>query len=177
MHSSCAELVHALPGRWRYRLHSGSPIHWDRLEQELHQALPQPQWRWRLNRHTGSLLLEATSQGNNTPNAAQQQGWQSLVAALERSGATPPNPEVVHVKVTVVQQRHHWLMTWLKAPANLLSGLAASGLLSLAALLVLAGIVGLMLPLAPGLPLLLLAFVLVDTAFALRRPFTGAAAI
>jgi uncharacterized protein YqgC (DUF456 family) len=52
----------------------------------------------------------------------------------------------------------------------------ASGLLSLAALLLLGGVVGLILPLAPGLPLLLLAFLLVETAFKLRRPFTTAAA-
>ena len=57
-----------------------------------------------------------------------------------------------------------------------LSFLAASGLLSLAAVLTLGGIVGLILPLAPGLPLLLIAFVLVETAFRLRRPFTAATA-
>jgi uncharacterized protein YqgC (DUF456 family) len=42
--------------------------------------------------------------------------------------------------------------------------------------LTLGGIVGLILPLAPGLPLLLIAFLLVETAFRLRRPFTAAAA-
>ena len=173
MLSSCTELVHALPGRWRYRLRSGTPIQWDRLEQELQQSLPADQWRWRLNRRTSSLLLESLSDTDDNPNRSQQQGWQGLVAALERSGATTPTPKVVQVNVKVMRRRR----SWLQAPANLISFLAASGLLSLAALLVLAGIVGLMLPLAPGIPLLLLAFVLVDTAFAIRRPFTGAAAI
>ena len=41
MVSSCVELVHALPGRWRYRLHSATPIDWDRFErcrQRLHNG-------------------------------------------------------------------------------------------------------------------------------------------
>jgi hypothetical protein len=97
---------------------------------------------------------------------------------MERSGATPPEPEpeVVQVRVQVMRDRPSRLRHWLLAPANLLSFLAASGLLSLAAVLTLGGIVGLILPLAPGLPLLLIAFVLVETAFRLRRPFTAAAA-
>ena len=95
---------------------------------------------------------------------------------MERSGATPPEPEVVKVRVQVMRDRPTRLKRWLLSPANLLSFLAASGLLGLAALLTLAGIVGLILPLAPGLPLLLIAFVLVETAFSLRHPFTTAAA-
>ena len=172
MVSSCAELVHALPNRWRYRLRSTTPIQWSRVEQELQAALPSSQWRWRLNRHCSTLLLEAKS----SEPKQQQQGWQSLVAALERSGATPPQPDVVQVRVEVVRDRPSRLWRCVLAPANLISFLAASGLLGLAALLLLGGIVGLILPLAPGLPLLLLAFVLVETAFKLRRPFTAASA-
>ena len=83
---------------------------------------------------------------------------------------------MVQVKVQVVRDQPSRLKRWLLAPANWISVLAASGLLSLAALLLLGGIVGLILPLAPGLPLLLAAFVLVETAFKLRRPFTTAPA-
>ena len=169
MVSSCAELVHALPGRWRYRLRSATPIQWARLELELQASLPLGPWHWRLNRHCSSLLLEARD------SQPQHQGWQGLVAALERCGAQPPEAEVVHVRVQVMRDRPSRLMRWLMAPANLLSFLAASGLLGLAALLTLGGILGLILPLAPGLPLLLLAFVLVETAFRLLRPFTAAA--
>jgi hypothetical protein len=172
MVSSCAELVHALPNRWRYRLRSTTPIHWDQLEQNLKTAFPSGQWRWRLNRRCSTLLLEAIT----TEPKQQQQGWQTLVAALERSGATPPEPDVVQVKVKVVRDQPSRLWRCLLAPANLISFLAASGLLGLAAVLLLGGIVGLILPLAPGLPLLLLAFVLVETAFKLRRPFTAAPA-
>ena len=172
MLASCAELVHALPGRWRYRLRSATPIQWDQLHRELEIALPSSTWRWRLNRHCSTLLLEAKAEGQDQ----QQQSWQSLVAALARSGATTPEPEVVQVKVQVVRDQPSRLKRWLLAPANWISVLAASGLLSLAALLLLGGIVGLILPLAPGLPLLLAAFVLVETAFKLRRPFTTAPA-
>jgi len=162
MSSSCAELVHALPGRWRYRLRSGAPIAWDRLERELQASLPEGHWNWRLNRRCSSLLLEA--RGSTQP---QQLGWQGVVAAMERSGATPPDPEVVKVRVQVMRDRPTRLKRWLLSPANLLS---------LAAVLTLGGIVGLILPLAPGLPLLLIAFLLVETAFRLCRPFTATAA-
>lgn len=169
MLSSCVVLVHALPGRWRYRLSSATPIDWDRLEQALHTTLPAPHWHWRLNRRCQSLLLEGRQA------QPQLQGWQVLVAALASCGATPPEPEVVRVNVHVVRDRPPLLGRLLQAPANLLSLLAASGLLGLALLLGLAGILGLMLPLTPGLPLLLLASLLLDTAFRLRRPFTGPA--
>ena len=84
--------------------------------------------------------------------------------------------QLVQVRVQVMRDQPSRLQRWLQLPANLLSFLAASGLLGLAALFTLGGILGLILPLAPGLPLLLLAFVLVETAFRLRRPFTAAAA-
>jgi hypothetical protein len=171
MSSSCAELVHAVPGRWRYRLRSATPIQWARLEQELQLSLSAELWRWRVNRQCSSVLLEAKGSTQQ-----QQQGWQAVVAAMERSGATPPEPEVVQVRVQVVRDQPSRLQRWLQLPANLLSFLVASGLLGLAALFTLGGILGLILPLAPGVPLLLLAFVLVETAFRLRRPFTAAAA-
>lgn len=171
MLSSCVELVHALPGRWRYRLRSATPIDWDRLEQELRSALQTSCWHWRLNRRCQSLLLEARN------GQSQLQGWQILVAALAACGATAPEPEVVRINVQVVPDRPPLLGRVLQAPANLISLLAASGLLGLALLLGLAGILGLMLPLAPGLPLLLLASLLVETAFLLRRPFTAPAMV
>ena len=168
--TSCVELVHELPGRWRYRLNSGAPLAWERLEQELAAALPGTQWRWRLNRRCRSLLLECDDPSR------QQQGWQSVVAAMERCGATAPPPPVLQVRVQVVRDRPCWLQRLLSAPANLISLLMATGLLSLASLLVLGGILGLLLPLAPGWPLLLLAFLLVEGAIQLRRPFTNPAA-
>lgn len=167
--TSCVELVHALPGRWRYRLNSAAPLNWTRLEQELAAALPANLWRWRLNRRSRSLLLEASDA------SLQSQGWQSVVAAMERCGATAPEPQVVQVKVQVMRDQPSWLQRLLRAPADLLSLLMATGLLSLASLLVLTGILGVMLPLAPGWPLLLLAFVLVEAALKLRRPFTNPA--
>ncbi len=166
MVTSCVELVHELPGRWRYRLSSASPLDWERLEQELAAALPASRWRWRLNRRSSSLLLQASEP------SLQSQGWQSVVAAMERCGATAPDPEVVQVRVQVVRERPCWLQRLLRAPIDLFSLLMATGLLSLAALLVLAGLLGVLLPLAPGWPLLLLAFLLVEAAIKLRRPFT-----
>lgn len=166
MVTSCVELVHELPGRWRYRLSSAAPLNWERLEQELAAALPASRWSWRLNRRCRSLLLLCREP------ALQSQGWQSVVAAMERSGATPPDPQVVQVRVQVVREQPCWVQRLLRPPADLVSLLIATGLLGLASLLVLAGLLGVLLPLAPGWPLLVLAFLLVEAAIKLRRPFT-----
>lgn len=168
MLSNCVELLHALPGRWRYRLRSATPIDWDRLERELRRTLPDHGWHWRLNRRTQSLLLEACD------GQQQLQGWQILVAALASCGATPPEPELVRVTVRVVRDRSPLLSGLLRASADLLSFLAAGGLFGLSLLLGLVGLPGLMLPLAPGLPLLLLAALLLEAALLMRRPFTAA---
>lgn len=162
MDSRCVELLHALPGRWRYRLRSTAPLVWDRLEQELTVLLPPPLWSWRLNRTAASLLLTSSDPG------LRQQGWQGVLAAMERAGATPPEPELVRVRVSVVRER-----PWLIASGNLLSLITAGALMALALLLTLLGILGLLLPLAPGFPLLILAFALVESAIQLRRPFTA----
>ena len=83
MSSSCAELVHAVPGRWRYRLSSATPIQWARLEQELQLSLPAELWRWRVNRQCSSVLLEAKG---STPQ--QQQGQSDAVEeGLARTAA------------------------------------------------------------------------------------------
>jgi hypothetical protein len=60
---------------------------------------------------------------------------------------------------------------WLLMPVNLASlGLSLS-FLSLAAIMTLVGILGLMLPLAPGAPFLVLASLAVELALLLRLPF------
>jgi hypothetical protein len=164
MDSSCVELLHALPGRWRYRLRSAQPLNWGQLERELSLLFSAPQWRWRLNRAAASLLLWCEDP------CLQNQGWQSLLAAMERCGAVAPPPEVVRVKVTRIRER-----PLLKLSGNLISLITAGGMVALALLLTLLGILGLLLPLAPGFPLLVLAFALVEGAIRLRRPYTCAA--
>jgi hypothetical protein len=175
MDPACAELVHATRDRWRYRLHSASPIHWERLEAILREQLPSPRWSWRLNPRCHSLVLSLDPGGSWWPEEARARGWQAVLAAMESAGATPLPPPVVRVAVRTVRQRPRLPHAWLRAPLNWASLGLALGLLGLAALLALVGVLGLLLPLLPGVPFLLLAFLLVELAFGLRRPFVSPA--
>ena len=157
MATTCVQLIHRVPGRWRYRLHSATSLDWDLLESQLLVGFPATQWQWRLNRQSRSLVLQQRPASRRSSVEAQQTGWQTLVAAMGRCGATEPPAEVVRVKVQVVRDGPRLSPSWLRAPLNLATLMLALGLLTLAALLALAGLLGLLLPLAPGFPLLLLA--------------------
>ena len=178
---ACVTLVHATPCRWRYRLVSAAPIAWERLASELAAALPAGQWRWRLNRCNGSLVLHWHGPVSAELSGARQRGWQAVLQAMERSGAVPPPPPLVRLKprplpapASAGRRGPSW-PSLLRLPLDLLSLSVALSLLALAALLALLGVLGLLLPLLPGTPLLLLAWLLLELALALRRPFVGPA--
>jgi hypothetical protein len=175
MDPACAELVHATSGRWRYRLHSASPIDWGQLEGALRDQLPATLWSWRLNPRCHSLVLSLDGRASWLPEDARLRGWQAVLAAMESAGATPLPPPVVRVAVRTVRQPPRLPLTWLHAPLNWASLGLALGLLGLAALLAVVGAFGLLLPLLPGVPFLLLAFLLAELAFRLRRPFVSSA--
>jgi hypothetical protein len=175
MDPACAELVHATRDRWRYRLHSASPIDWGRLEGALRDQLPATRWSWRLNPRCHSLVLSLDGQASWLPEEARLRGWQAVLAAMASAGATPLPPPVVRVAVRTVRRRPQRLLAWLGTPLNWASLGLAIGLLGLAALLALVGALGLLLPLLPGVPFLLLAFLLAELAFRLRRPFVSSA--
>jgi hypothetical protein len=175
MDPACAELVHATGNRWRYRLHSARPIDQKRLSAALEELLPSSRWTWRLNPHCHSLVLSLHPGTTWLPEEARTRGWQAVLVALERAGATPPPPPVVRVAVRTVRQPLRLPLAWLHAPLNWATLGLSLGLLGLAALLALVGALGLLLPLLPGTPFLLLAFLLAELAFRLRRPFVSAA--
>jgi hypothetical protein len=171
MDPACAELVHATPDRWRYRLHSARPIDEERLKSALQERLPATHWSWRLNPRCQALVLSLRPGALWLPEEARIRGWQAVLAALESAGATPPPPPVVRVAVRTVQHPPRLPLGWLHAPLNWATLGLSLGLLGLAALLALVGALGLLLPLLPGTPFLLLAFLLAELAFRLRRPF------
>lgn len=175
MDSACAELVHATRDRWRYRLHSATPLDWERLETALRQQLPSTRWSWRLNPRCHALVISLTPETTWLPEEASARGWQAVLAAMESTGATSLPPPVVRVTVRTVRHRPALSLTWLHVPLNWASLGLAIGLLGLAALLTVVGVLGLLLPLLPGIPFLLLAFLLVELAFRLRRPFVSSA--
>jgi hypothetical protein len=177
----CLQLVHQSRSRQRYRIRSATPIQWQTLELQLRQGLAGEPLSWRLNRGASSLVLEhrsphdGLSDGPDASALALRHGVQVLVSSLAASGATPPLPAVIQIH-TRRRKQPRSLAGPIRTVLNALSGSASLLLILLAALLIVLGIVGLMLPLAPGAPLLLLAYGLVELALALRRPFVGAAA-
>lgn len=180
MDPACAELIHATAGRWRYRLHSATPIDWVRLDAAMKELLPSTLWTWRLNSTCHSLVLALQPQAPCQGEEARRMGWQALVAAMERAGATSLPPPTLRVVVRAVS-RHphphpHPLITWLRAPLNWATLGLSLALLGLAAVLAVLGALGLVLPLVPGAPFLLLAFLVAELAFRLRRPFVATAA-
>jgi hypothetical protein len=175
MDPACAELVHATGDRWRYRLHSLTPLDWERLEAALRAQLPSTRWSWRLNPRCHSLVISLAAGATWLPEDASTRGWQAVLAAMESAGATPLPPPVVRVAVRTVRRRPRRPLTWLHAPLNWASLGLALGLLGLAALLAVVGALGLLLPLLPGVPFLLLAVLLAELAFRLRRPFVSSA--
>ena len=163
----CAQLVHSTPLRKRYRLTSTTTIVWPLLEKHLKEHLPGRGLHWRLNPSAHSVVICSQPDGSSAP---LDQGLPILIAALARAGARPPAAEVVRISLGKTSQtlRLWRLLLW---PVNLASlGLSLS-FLSLAACLSLLGIVGLMLALAPGAQLLILASLMVELALLLRSPF------
>ncbi|MEB3260184.1 MAG: hypothetical protein VKP63_06125 [Cyanobacteriota bacterium] len=173
MDPACAELVHATGRRWRYRLHSATPLDWPRLDAALRERLSPSLWSWRLNPECRAVILQLRPEAPWRAEDANTRGWQAVLAAMESAGATPPSPPVLRVRVRTLRRPPQSPPAWLLAPLNWASlGLALS-LLGLAALLAVVGALGLVLPLLPGVPFLVLAFLLAELAFRLRRPFVS----
>lgn len=181
---ACLQLVHRTPRRRRYRIRSATPVNWQRLEDDLALALPSLDLSWRINRQAFSITLLHHSRhdelvdGPQILETALRQGLQTLVHALEAAGATPPQPEVIEIRLhrrSTGRLQSLGVGNW-SAVLNALSGSLSVVLLLLAAVLLLLGLIGLMLPLAPGAPLLVLGYVVIELAMALRRPFVSAPA-
>ena len=166
----CVQLLHATPLRRRYRLISTTPLEWRQLERHLNEHLPARGLGWRLNQAAGSIVITAPADGSSAP---LQQALPIVIAALSRAGARPPAAEVVRISLGKARRSRRGVQSWrwLLWPINLASLSLSLSFLSLAAIMTLVGIVGLMLPLAPGAPLLLLAGLTVELALLLRMPF------
>jgi len=174
----CLQPVHRSPGRLRYRIRSSSPICWPRLQRRLNELLAGLPLYWRINPGAQSVLLvyqqprDMLSDGPDVAETNLRQASQRLITALADCGATPPAADVIQIRT----RRHstgalgalsHGLINGLSAGVSLL-------LVGLACLLIVLGALGLMVPLAPGGVLLVLAYGLVDLALRLRQPFVNA---
>jgi hypothetical protein len=170
----CLELVHQGPTRQRYRLRSATPLSWTLLQEQLQHHLGGLPLRWRLNSNAASVVLwyeapdDGHRDGRQTASTTLRQGVQALLAALGCCGAEPPEPAPIQIQThgqrNALVAPLHWLL-------NGLSGGVSVILLASASALLLLGIAGMMLPLAPGAMVLVLAYSRVELALWLRRPF------
>jgi len=173
----CLQPVHRSPGRLRYRIRSTSAIPWPQLQRRLSELLAGLPLYWRLTPGACSVLLvyrppaDNLSDGPDSADANLRQASQRLITALSECGATPAAAEVIQIRTrrpapAPLQSLGHGLINGLSAGVSLL-------LVGLACLLIGLGGLGLMLPLAPGSVLLVLAFGLVELALRLRQPFVN----
>ena len=166
----CAELVHATARRRRYRLNSTTPLDWIQLQRHLGHALGSVGLLWRVNPNARSVVISSRADGTSDP---LDHAVPILIAALAEAGASPPSVALVPVapvRTTVaIQALRPW--RWLLVPLNLASMAVSLSLLSLALIIALVGLLGLVLPLAPGASLLVLAGLAVELALWLRLPF------
>ena len=173
----CLQPVHRSPGRLRYRIRSTSAIPWPQLKRRLSDLLAGLPLYWRLNQGASSVLLvyqepaDNLSDGPGQADAILRQGSQRLITALSECGATPAAAEVIAIRTrrsnpSALGAVGHGLINGLSAGVSLL-------LVGLACLLMLLGGLGLMVPLAPGGVVLVLAYGLVELAVRLRQPFVN----
>ena len=179
----CLELVHSSPGRRRYRIHSIGRIDWPLLRSRLTAALRGQSLSWRLNPAAKSLLIRHQPPGGNidedanTISTGLRCAHQSVIATLVALGIEPPaQPAVIQIHTRRIHTSPihgvplaplRWLLQGLSSALSLV-------VLVTAAVLFLAGLLGMMVPFTPGSALLLLAYGLVEIAFLLRRPFVTA---
>ncbi|MBM5799535.1 MAG: hypothetical protein FJ077_01555 [Cyanobacteria bacterium K_DeepCast_35m_m2_023] len=174
--AACLKLVHQAAHRRRYRILSRTPIAWQHLERHLAEQLPGLHLGWRINRSASSITLQhrpnndGLIDGPHTAESELKQGLQVLTSGLQAAGATPPAAEVIQIQTRRQRPNNLKLADTL---LNLLSGSVSVVLVLVACALFVFGVIGLMLPLAPGAPFLLLGYLVMELAYALRRPFVA----
>ena len=172
--SSCLTLRQQHGSRLRYQIHSDKPFHWRALSDALKSLLPEESWYFRVNPLAASVVIHPIQRpGHGSPSTVQarQIALQALVAALGAVGVQPPAPPIIVVRLR--QPVFTCLQSLLRLLANLGSAFFTFCLDLLFVPLLLASLLGLALPLAPGLPLVMLAVVLLETSLWLRRPFVN----
>mgnify|MGYP006268628365 FL=1 len=164
---TCLELIHQNQRRRRYRIRTIEPLNWQQFSGELTQQFRHSPVHWRLNQAARCLIIWIDQDGHERE---LREGLLGIARALERCGAAPAPCAVIRIKT-------HRIRSVSRSPVNVALNLASGGasfiLVVIASLLLLIGMVGMMLPLAPGAPLLLIAALLIELAISMRRPFVA----
>ena len=171
-------LIHQTRLRWRFRVNVPKKIFdWYQFRDELKSIFPTSRWSVRVNPTSASVVVHRVA------SAPQLQGNSSLlvqtrlIQTLSRLGIKIPDTPLTPVEVVHPEQKLN-----LRSVRRLLVGFAnlASASLSLSALILsvgffIIGLIGLFIPFAPGLWLIMLGTLVFDLALSIRRPFVKAA--
>ena len=167
-------LRHQTKNRWRLCLEQ-SPINldWVRLQKDLESVFPTSRWCVRTNPVVGSIVIVRFPSSPPLRQNARALVFSRVVQQINLQGYSLSETPLIPSEVVSRDQSD-----WLKPLRSLLHSLAnvVSVSLSLSTLLLscavfIIGFVGLFIPFAPGVWLLIVATVLFEFALNLRRPF------
>ena len=168
-------LKHQTPTRWRFCIDSSVPLNWTLLQLDLENAFPSHQWCLRLKQSTCLIVISSRSTLSNSQDYSFEFVYSALVDQLNHQGCQLSTIPLSKVEVLKQSQNRVWLelRLFLYPVLNAFSASLSMGCLLLASVAFVLGLVGLYLPLFPGLWIMLLATLLFETALDLRRPFVA----
>ena len=168
-------LKHQTPTRWRFFVDSSVPLNWALLQRDLEDAFPSHQWCLRLNQSTCLIVISSRSSLSINQDYSFKFVYSAVVDQLNHQGCQLSTIPLSKVEVIKPSQNRVWLelRSFLYPVVNAFSASLSMGCLLLASVAFVFGLVGLYLPLFPGLWIMLLATFLFETALDLRRPFVA----
>ncbi len=166
-------LKHQTPTRWRFCINSSFPLDWEKLQLDLVEAFPPNYWLLRFNPSTRLIVVSSRFLPSHNPDSCLEVVYAGLVQQLNHQGCQLSSIPLSTTEVLKSVPNPFWY-TVQSALQPLVNGISASlslGLLLLSCFVCLLGLVGLYLPLIPGLWIMFLATLLFEMALKLRRPF------
>ena len=171
--SSRLVLKHQTPTRWRFCINSSFPLDWAKLQLDLEEAFPSNYWFLRFNPSIRLIVVSSKLSPFHNPDCCVEVVYAVLVKQLNHQGCQLSSIPLSTTEVLKSVPNPFWY-TVQSALQPLVNGISASlslGLLLLSCFVCLLGLVGLYLPLIPGLWIMFLATLLFEMALKLRRPF------
>ena len=168
-------LKHQTSTRWRFCFDSANPLDWFRLQQDLEDVFPSDQWCIRLKQSTGLIVISFRSSLSVDQDSSLEAVYSLVIQQLNRQGCQlSPIPlsttEVLKSSPNLFCSGIH---SFLYPLVNGVSALLSLGCFLLSCVAFTLGLVGLYVPLMPGLWIILLATLLFEMALNLRRPFVA----
>ena len=162
--SSRLVLKHQTTTRWRFCINSSFPLDWAKLQLDLEEAFPSNYWFLRFNPSTRLIVVSSKLLPLHNPDCCVEVVYSVLVKQLNHQGCQLSSIPLSTTEVLKSVPNPFWYRVQ-SALQPLVDGISASlslGLLLLSCFVCLLGLVGLYLPLIPGLWIMFLATLLFE---------------